>query len=296
MAINPTSAELLLCCRQIKPEASEVLMLGRQWLRLRRKDADRLKAIHAIELGDLCDDEGRDERYGEPFFQRLGMQRVDSLDASSYQGASLIADLNKPLSAGSHPTFDWVYDGGTLEHVFNQATAAANIASLLRSGGLFIAMTPCNNWMGHGLYQFSPELLFRLYDESRGFRCRFAALYEHQRDRFWSLQDPARTGRRNAFNPPGRLSLLFVAEKIGPPNAESTVNQSDYQSAWQDPAKVQIGTTAWSAPGLMRQLCPSWLAAGIRRWRVKRRRQREGMLGCQRHHSLRQAWQQRPNP
>jgi hypothetical protein len=41
---------------------------------------------------------------------------------------------------------------------------------LLKVGGTFVASTPANYFMGHGFYQFSPELFFRLFCPENGFR------------------------------------------------------------------------------------------------------------------------------
>ena len=131
MAINPVSAELLLLCRSLSPERRCALMLGRQWIRLSRAQATELQTRHALPLFDLCDDEGRDAHYGEPFLQRLGFTLTDSLDADAYQGAGLIHDLNTPLPPDWHGRYDWVFDGGTLEHVFDLPQASKNVAALL---------------------------------------------------------------------------------------------------------------------------------------------------------------------
>jgi hypothetical protein len=291
MAINPVSAELLLLCRSLSPERRCALMLGRQWIRLSRAQATELQTRHALPLFDLCDDEGRDAHYGEPFLQRLGFTLTDSLDADAYQGAGLIHDLNTPLPPDWHGRYDWVFDGGTLEHVFDLPQASKNVAALLREGGLFIAMSPCNNWMGHGLYQFSPELLFRLYSPSRGFRCRFAALYEHDSGRFLALEDPALNAQRHAYNPPGRLSLLFVAQKTTTLNPTASLTQSDYQSAWLQGLHSAPPTPS-SPPSLLRRCTPPWLAQIVRQWHINRRRRQEGRPKGQSTRCLQQLWRQ----
>jgi hypothetical protein len=34
-----------------------------------------------------------------------------------------------------------------------------NVKAMLKPGGLFLLASPANNWLGHGLYQFNPDLL-----------------------------------------------------------------------------------------------------------------------------------------
>ena len=62
-----------------------------------------------------------------------------------------------------------VIDGGCLEHIFNFPVAIKNCMEMLQEGGHFIGITPANNLMGHGFYQFSPELYFRIFSKENGF-------------------------------------------------------------------------------------------------------------------------------
>jgi hypothetical protein len=289
MAINPVSAELLMLSRRLTPEAADVLMLGRQWLRLKQREAAGLRQRHGIDLSEFADDEGSDRHFAEPLFERLGFRRVDSMDAAAYQGANLIHDLNTPVAGELHQRYDWIFDGGTLEHVFHLPEASTSIAGMLRNGGLFISMTPCNNWMGHGLYQFSPELWFRLYSPERGFTCRLAALFEHDSGQFHALQDPASSGRRHAFNPPGRLSMLLVAQKTGDPQTQQLPAQSDYAATWAGKAPTQQASS--TGTGRMAKEClPRWLTAPIRQWRIDRRRRREARPQGPTYRNLTELW------
>jgi 2-polyprenyl-3-methyl-5-hydroxy-6-metoxy-1,4-benzoquinol methylase len=53
-----------------------------------------------------------------------------------------------------------VFDGGTLEHIFDYPTAIKNCMKMVKPGGHLLLTTPANNWFGHGFYQFSPELFY----------------------------------------------------------------------------------------------------------------------------------------
>lgn len=78
--------------------------------------------------------------------------------------------MNKQIPEEYEQRYDIVIDGGALEHIFNLAVALANCMKMLRVGGGFFMFTPANNQLGHGFYQFSPELLFRALDFSHGFK------------------------------------------------------------------------------------------------------------------------------
>src|SRR5437763_3852117 len=52
-------------------------------------------------------------------FRALGFTSVESLDASDYEGADIVWDLNKAVPDSLKAKYDVVFDGGTSEHVFN---------------------------------------------------------------------------------------------------------------------------------------------------------------------------------
>src|SRR5439155_26296377 len=67
-----------------------------------------------------------DNVYAEPLFRALGAKEVVSLDASKYQGSSFEHDMNLPIPEKFQQQFDVVYDGGSIEHVFNAPQALKN--------------------------------------------------------------------------------------------------------------------------------------------------------------------------
>ena len=88
------------------------------------------------------------------------------MDASSFEGATVVHDLNLPITEALKGRFDVVCDAGTIEHVMNFPTAIRNCMEMVRVGGHLILGTPANNFFGHGFYQFSPELWFRLFSST----------------------------------------------------------------------------------------------------------------------------------
>ena len=108
--------------------------------------------------------------YAEEFLKRLGAKETISIDASAYEGASLVHDMNLPIGDDLKRRFSVVIDGGTLEHVFNFPVAIKNCMQMVDVGGHFFVHTMANNFMGHGFYQFSPELFYRVFSPENGFR------------------------------------------------------------------------------------------------------------------------------
>jgi hypothetical protein len=96
--------------------------------------------------------------YSEDFFRFIGAKTVDSFDYSDYEGATYIHDMNKQINSSFKQQYSVVLDSGTLEHVFNFPIAIKNCMEMVQEGGYYLGITPVNNFMGHGIYQFSPEL------------------------------------------------------------------------------------------------------------------------------------------
>src|SRR5262249_48624985 len=122
--------------------------------------------VQQKEIDEIC---STPDQFCEALLKHIGAVTVDSLDASDFEGATIIHDLNRPLPATLHGRFDVVFDGGTLEHVFNFPVALKECMALPRVGGHFLMCSPANNQMGHGFYQFSPELFWRVFSPNNGY-------------------------------------------------------------------------------------------------------------------------------
>ena len=49
---------------------------------------------------------------------------------------------------------------------------------MVRVGGHFMQLTVANNFMGHGFWQLSPELIYRIFTEDNGYRIECVLLHE----------------------------------------------------------------------------------------------------------------------
>lgn len=58
---------------------------------------------------------------------------------------------------------DFIYDGGTIEHIFHVPNVMENIADTLKVGGTILHHSPTNNYVDHGFYQFSPTFFLDYY-------------------------------------------------------------------------------------------------------------------------------------
>lgn len=174
--------------------------------------------------------------YVDGILRYLGAEHVDSIDASDYEDATVVHDLNVTIPPEMEERYSAVVEGGTLEHVFDFPTAIRNTMRMVRMGGHLILRMPVNNAAGHGFYQFSPELLFRVLSPRFGFRIRDAMIIEphNPRSRWFRVTDPAGVGRRIQFRSHSRTVLFILAERVGPvPAFSPPPMQSDYASMWE---------------------------------------------------------------
>jgi hypothetical protein len=68
-------------------------------------------------------------------------------------------DLNTAFPDAWVGHFGTVFDAGTVEHVFDTATALRNCLSAVRPAGFCVFHVPVRGYYLHGLHTFSPELL-----------------------------------------------------------------------------------------------------------------------------------------
>jgi hypothetical protein len=240
MGIGILELEFLLAARRSGVALDRVLTLGRQDLFVPPR---RLAGVLRRFGPPVGPEEARHLREGhgghaDGLLGHLGARQIEALDASDFEGADLVHDLNKPVPTEWHERYDAVIDGGTLEHVFDFPTALASALQMVRQGGHYLAMTPANGDLGHGFYQFSPELLFRALSPGHGFEVEAAWLGEELlipgRTRWWSVIDPERLGRRGTYRGRGSQYLFVRARRVGPfPGWAPPPQQSDYTEAWQ---------------------------------------------------------------
>jgi SAM-dependent methyltransferase len=177
----------------------------------------------------------------EPLLRVLGATQVTSLDASPYQVASVLHDMNTPIPQDLTDRFSVVLDGGSLEHVFNFPRAIANCMQMLHVGGRFLGINPANNFMGHGFYQFSPELYFRVFGPQNGFVTERMLAYEDCWPFYdwYEVRDPADVRQRVTLVNRHPTFLMVQSRKTASvPLFERFPQQSDYVEMWAGGAQT----------------------------------------------------------
>jgi hypothetical protein len=234
-------------------------MVGRQGLYLSKRDLkDSFEAFGYVVDDELIDAIfTKSDGYAEQLLTCLGARAVHSFDNSAYEGATHLHDMNSGLPGEVKEQYTTVLDGGSLEHVFNFPMAIRNCMEMVRVGGHYLGITPANNLMGHGFYQFSPELYFSVFTRENGFDLiSLIACEDRKRATWYAVRSPREVRRRVTLINAVPVSLLIVAKRVMKTVIfETTPQQSDYLSVWHqyDTASDRVPT---AAPRATRQLSP----------------------------------------
>lgn len=175
MGIARETIKLLMREGKREPFSGKALTAGRQDVYATEHDLLRwaiemrfqLKA--GIEMS-MSDKKGFKERgfiTDTALFQSLGFDYVDSMDYSDYEGCTIVHDLNNDVSDSMYDKYDFIFDGGTSEHIFNLPKVLENYHKMLKAGGKIIHVLPSTNYTDHGFYMFSPTLFHDYYTANK---------------------------------------------------------------------------------------------------------------------------------
>lgn len=238
MAIDRFGTEFLLFAHGVGVDFSSTVTLGRQAWQFDDARVQRIVDRFPTAPPILDDMEPGPRRHADELFRKLGASVVDSIDASDFEGATIVQDLNRPIGTRHTGRYSTVVDGGTLEHVFNLPQALANAMALVAPGGHLLSIAPTNNQVGHGFYQISPELYFRTLSKANGFSLMHVLMQVRGvRPTWYELTDPATLGRRVEFSTIGPADVYVIARRTGSAAIQQTPQQSDYSAMWADGAR-----------------------------------------------------------
>lgn len=129
MAVTVSNAKwMLLMKKKFNVDYSSVAMLGRQLLCVNKNVSPYFN------LQEITQSDG----YSEKFWSVLAGKEahVDSFDFSDYEHATVLLDMNKPIPDEYKNKYGVVFDGGTLEHIFNYPVALHNAMNMVSRGGV----------------------------------------------------------------------------------------------------------------------------------------------------------------
>lgn len=245
MGILYADADALWKARLAGVSFRKTLTVGHQTLYLHPPELLRLQREFTEAFPDRQAAPLADYRFGafsdELMTEFLEVESLTILDISDYESAELIHDLNQPVAPELHERFDAVIEAGSLEHIFNFPIAVGNLMRMLRVGGFMYLTVPANNLCGHGFYQFSPELMFRIFTADNGFELKRVTLAEARFPRtelaparhIYEVADPASIGSRVELLSRRPVMLMVQARKISSAEPfQPAPQQSDYVATW----------------------------------------------------------------
>jgi hypothetical protein len=257
MGLNVGDLVQLIDLRRAGVSFDSVITLGRQFTIGAPEEFARLLIEKGYPAADVQELVKQDLTYVDPILRFLGAQTVDSMDYSDYESATVIHDLNQPLPGHLKRRYSLVIDGGTIEHVFNAPEALRTALELPAKDGYLFMLQPANNQCGHGFYQFSPELMFRLLVPENGYRLERVALCEtfprngYRAGAIAEVRDPAELGYRNILDSGVSVNILSIAQRVEVKNVlESPPLQSDYAAVWNEFADKKTTDLKWAGPNV----------------------------------------------
>jgi hypothetical protein len=140
------------------------------------------------------------------FFKALNFE-LEIADIAIIRGDERVMDLNHPSPDEYIERYYLLLDGGTLEHCFNIAQAAKNLAEMTITGGFVISVNPMSMF-NHGFYNLNPTWYHDFY-ENNGFNIQSLSMTTHS--------DPITQYSIPPFqrfeNTPDNSMLLMLAKK-----------------------------------------------------------------------------------
>ena len=193
--------------------------------------------------------------YSDQFLgDALGVTALTVIDYSPYQGANLIHDLNQPVPEELWGRFDSIIEAGPLEHIFNSPVAITSLMKVVKVGGSLFITTPANNCCGHGFYQFSPEVMFRIFTQENGFELKRVAFLEAAyppvalvpKRNAYEVADPAQVRSRVGLVSNRPVMMMVEARKTTdvplfarPPLQDSYVTLWNSGTAKSEPSRLE---------------------------------------------------------
>ena len=99
----------------------------------------------------------------DSILKNLGFSKIDTLEYPGMDDAVISLDLNKKLPKKYHSRYDFIFDLGFMEHVYNVPEMMKSLHLLLKPNGKIVHFNPCQGTMNHGFYNFQPTFYFSFY-------------------------------------------------------------------------------------------------------------------------------------
>jgi hypothetical protein len=229
------AARFLVACKKRGVNFEKMITVGRQDLFTPPQQIRDIFEEYGCTARNMGEFLKKTPTFADEFFVQLGAESPEAVDASDYEGANIVHDMNQSVGRELHGKYDVVMDGGSLEHVFNYPVAIKNCMEMVKVGGHLIIQTAMDNFVGHGFYQFSPELFYRILCADNGYQVeRMVAFEFYYKAPWYEVADPVKVrGRVELIHGKHRVGLFVLAKRTHEAEVfKKTPQQSDYASTW----------------------------------------------------------------
>jgi len=253
MGISKAATQFLMREGQRRPLFGRVLTLGKQDIYISADSLREVAAHRAYELKHAPVTPPtktyhieRQHLSDRTYFEMLGFANLHSIDVSDYEGAAELFDLNSAsVPAHLEAAFDFIVDGGTLEHIFHLPNVLNNIFRMLNVGGRVWHMAPSSNHIDHGFYMFSPTLFVDFYAVNR-FEVNRVQIFRHTQNpdtEPWEFSDYV-PGCLDPVSFGGLDDSLYGVALVATKSRESTGNAIPAQGAARAFARNRVNLEA----------------------------------------------------
>lgn len=171
MGLLSPVCEFLVKEHKAQPLGPKVLFVSRQTVPLTIDALHRLLARYDLKDentgpveydNDTRGAEGQRYVSDRYFMQAIGISEFESLDVTDYEGADIVWDLGQPIPEEYCGKYDFIYNGGCFDNMFNPGVALMNLSKLLRPGGRMVCMESAASFYSPYL-MFSPGWFYDFY-------------------------------------------------------------------------------------------------------------------------------------
>lgn len=257
MGIPAPLGEMILFENKYRALGPKALSLGKQTIVF---DDMKLKAMakkHDITLRDTVfkfDDVTTQAKQNSTakylldfsFWEALGIDKVDTMDVSDYEGATIIHDLCMPVDEKWHKSYDFIFDGSVLDNIFDPVAALKNTARMLKPGGIIVHIEMASNLVFEYL-KFSPDWFYDYYAVNLFADCKVYVCGFNDVDQLlhgpWDMHCFMPGFDGNGFQIPSlgykHVALIVIAEKGEHSTSEVNPVQWFYRGAEQNNVLIE---------------------------------------------------------
>ena len=173
MGINKQTLKMFLNENNYKKITGDFLCIGKQTvnvdpfatIKLFEKygcSSTKLKNLYSNKKYDTLTRHAKDIFMDEDLLSCFSDAKYNCLDRSSYEGASIIHDMNTPISDNLHQKFDFIYNGSCMDNLFDPVSFIRNTSNMLKVGGRILHIE-CATGVPGAYIMYSPEWFFSYY-------------------------------------------------------------------------------------------------------------------------------------